>query len=83
MLQGTQRTPDYFSTLLCRSPAVHSSGDSFCPVLLSCRSAAKLVPRYLRLDAFHDHLLHFFDAGFVAFVERPLLDALGAHESGS
>jgi hypothetical protein len=57
MLQETQRTPDYRPSLLCGTPGVHSTGDSFCPVLLARRFAAKLVPRYLRLDAFHDHAL--------------------------
>jgi hypothetical protein len=46
MLQETQRTPDYLPSLLCRRPAVHSSGDSFCPVLLARNFAAKLVRRY-------------------------------------
>ena len=57
MLQETQRTPDYLPSLLCGRFAVYSSRDSFWPVLLAPRFAAKLVPRYLRLDAVHDHPL--------------------------
>ena len=46
MLQETQRTPDYWRSLLYGRAGVHSSGDSFCPVLLARRFAAKLVRRY-------------------------------------
>jgi len=57
MLQETQRTPDYRLSLLCGRFTVYSSRDSFWPVLLARCFAAKLVRRYLRLDALHDHLL--------------------------
>jgi len=57
MLQETQTTPDYQLSLLCGRFAVHSSRDSFWPVLLARCFGVKLVRRYFWLDAFHDHLL--------------------------
>jgi len=83
MLQETQRTPDYFASVHSPKSSVDSSPDSFLPVLPAPAGGRFLVRRYLRLDAFHDHLLHLLDARFVTLVERPLLDALGAHEFGA
>ena len=62
---------------------VDSSLGSFFAVLPALASVPHLVRKYFWLDPLHDHLLHLFYAGFVAFIKRPLLDPLGPHEPGS
>jgi len=76
-------TYDYELSLPAARCSVDSSPGSFCPVLH--------VPRRERFfgtevppasHPFYDGALHFFDLGLIALVERPLFDALGAHQSG-
>ena len=74
LLQKTQTTPVYLRSLHSSELSVDSSPGSFFPVLPAPAGAHFLVRKYLRLDAIHDHLLHFLDARFVAFVERLWFD---------
>ena len=76
-LQKTKTTPDYLRSLFSPRFPVDSSPVSLSAVLPALGVSTLLVRKYFRSRRAARSFLSLFHTGFVAFVTRPLFDALG------